>query len=64
MSKSVVSQSVAPSARLSPAGELRVLKKVAAELRKNPSALRQMTMAAGIYTKDGRLRKAYGGTAR
>lgn len=51
------------SGRLSQAGELRVLKKVAEALKKDPALLRQTTVSAGIYTRDGRLRKAFGGTA-
>lgn len=56
-------QHASPSGRLSAAGELRVLKKVAAALKRDPALLRQTTVVAGIYTRDGRLRKAFGGTA-
>jgi hypothetical protein len=57
-------QRTASTARLSASGELRVLKKVAEALKKDPALLRQTTVSAGIYTQDGRLRKAFGGTAR
>ena len=60
----LATQRIIATAQLSAAGEMRVLKKVAEELRKNPELLRQATASAGIYTRDGKLRKAFGGTAR
>lgn len=51
------------SARLSPSAELRVLKKIAATLKKEPAKVRELTVSAGIFTADGKLRKAFGGKA-
>jgi hypothetical protein len=62
MTKTAI-QHVVPAGRLSAAGELRILKKIAEALKKDPELLRQTAVSAGIYTRDGRLRKAFGGTA-
>ncbi|MCC7269407.1 MAG: hypothetical protein IT468_01665 [Rhodocyclaceae bacterium] len=63
MTKTATQRTVS-TGRLSATGELRVLRKVAEALKKDPTLLRETTVSAGIYTKDGRLRKAFGGTAR
>ena len=51
------------AARLSPSAELKVIKKIATLLKKDPAKVRELTVAAGIHTVDGRLRKAFGGKA-
>lgn len=51
------------SDRLSPSDELRVLKKIVATLKKEPAKVRELTVSAGIFTADGKLRKAFGGKA-
>lgn len=51
------------AAQLSPSAELRVLKKIAATLKKEPAKVRELTVSAGIFTADGKLRKAFGGKA-
>lgn len=43
--------------------ELRMIEKTLVKLRKNPAKARRLAVAAGIYTTDGRLRKAFGGKA-
>jgi len=64
MSKTASCKTVKPSStRLSPAAELKVIRKIAAVVKKDPAMIRDITVAAGIHTADGRLRKAFGGKA-
>jgi hypothetical protein len=64
MAKTASCRKAPVSARgLSPAGELKVIKKIAALVKSDPDKVRALTVAAGIQTANGRLRKAYGGKA-
>lgn len=63
MSKVVPSKSTQSLGQLSPSAELKVIKKIANVLKNDRSQVRGLAVSAGIYTTDGRLRKAFGGKA-
>lgn len=47
--------------RLSPDEELVIIKQRVDHLRAHPAELKALLVKAGIYTKSGKLTKAYGG---
>ncbi|MBZ0133849.1 MAG: hypothetical protein K8F53_14640 [Rhodocyclaceae bacterium] len=70
MSKTASAKNVKRSAstgqfvvRRSAAQELKVVKGVAAELKKDPAKVKAMAVSAGIFNSKGMLTKAFGGKA-